>query len=105
VLNFSVNRVLQLKITDYTSGFIVCRRDLLENHVLTGDYGEYFIELVFYLTRRGVDMREVYYESPPRLSGESKTGASLVPLMRRGVKYLWLVGRLMLVSGTSISSR
>jgi dolichol-phosphate mannosyltransferase len=105
VLNFSVNRVLHLKITDYTSGFIVCRRDLLENHVLTGDYGEYFIELVFYLTRRGVDMREVYYESPPRLSGESKTGASLVPLMRRGVKYLWLVGRLMLASGTSISSR
>ena len=105
VLNFSVNRILQLKITDYTSGFIVCRRDVLENHVLSGDYGEYFIELVFYLTRRGVDMREVYYESPPRLSGESKTGANLVPLMRRGVKYLWLVGRLMLNPGKSNSSR
>jgi dolichol-phosphate mannosyltransferase len=105
VLNFSVNRILHLKITDYTSGFIVCRRELLENHVLTGDYGEYFIELVFYLTRRGVDMREVYYESPPRLSGESKTGASLLPLMRRGVKYLWLVGRLMLNPSTSNSAR
>jgi dolichol-phosphate mannosyltransferase len=103
VLNFSVNRILQLKITDYTSGFIVCRRDVLDNHVLTGDYGEYFIELVFYLTRRGVDIREVYYESPPRLHGESKTGANLLPLMRRGVKYLWLVGRLMLNSGASNS--
>jgi len=96
VLNFSVKYVLRLRITDYTSGFIVCRRDLLDNHSLTGDYGEYFIELMFYLTRRGVDLREVYYESPPRHSGESKTGASLLPLMRRGVKYLWLVGRLML---------
>jgi dolichol-phosphate mannosyltransferase len=105
VLNFSVNRILKLKITDYTSGFIVCRRDLLQNHALTGDYGEYFIELVFYLTRRGVDLREVYYESPPRLSGESKTGASLLPLMRRGVKYLWLVARLMLNPGASSSSR
>lgn len=105
VLNVSVNRILRLKITDYTSGFIVCRRDLLENHALTGDYGEYFIELVFYLTRRGVDLREVYYESPPRMSGESKTGASLLPLMRRGVKYLWLVGRLMLKPGTSSSTR
>jgi len=105
VLNFSVNRILRLDITDYTSGFIVCRRDLLSNHVLTGDYGEYFIELVFYLTRRGVDMREVYYESPPRHSGESKTGASVGPLMRRGVKYLWLVGRLMLESSTSTSAR
>jgi dolichol-phosphate mannosyltransferase len=103
VLNFSVNRVLRLEITDYTSGFIVCRRDLVKDHELTGDYGEYFIELVYYLTRRGVDVQEVYYESPPRLSGESKTGASLVPLMRRGVKYLWLVGRLMLNPGKSIS--
>jgi len=105
VLNFSVNHILRLKITDYTSGFIVCRRALLANHQLTGDYGEYFIELVFYLTRRGVDLREVYYESPPRFSGESKTGASLVPLLRRGVKYLWLVGRLILNPGKSNSSR
>jgi len=104
VLNFSVNRILRLEISDYTSGFIVCRRDLLESHILTGDYGEYFIELVFYLIRHGVAVREVYYESPPRRSGESKTGASLAPLIRRGVKYLWLVGRLMLQSGTSNSS-
>jgi dolichol-phosphate mannosyltransferase len=101
VLNFGVNRMLRLKITDYTSGYIVCRRDLLENHRLTGDYGEYFIELMYYLTRRGVDLKEVYYESPPRMSGESKTGSSLIPLMRRGVKYIWLVSRLMLSPGKS----
>lgn len=103
ILNFSVNRILRLKITDYTSGFIVCRRSLLAGHSLTGDYGEYFIELMFYLTRRGVDLKEVYYESPPRHSGESKTGATLLPLMRRGVKYLWLVSRLMLGVNTSSS--
>lgn len=99
VLNFSVKRVLRLNISDYTSGFIVCRRDLLAGHRLTGDYGEYFIELMHYLTRRGVDVREIYYESPPRKYGESKTGATIWPLMRRGVKYIWLVGRLMLRPG------
>ncbi|MEP7051764.1 MAG: glycosyltransferase [Pseudomonadota bacterium] len=98
VLNFGVNRMLRLKITDYTSGYIVCRRDLLQKHRLTGDYGEYFIDLMYYLTRHGVDLKEVYYESPPRMSGESKTGSSLIPLMRRGVKYIWLVSRLMLSS-------
>ena len=101
ILNFSVKHVLHLQITDYTSGFIVCRRDLLSDHALTGDYGEYFIELMYYLTRRGVDLQEVYYESPPRKSGESKTGANLFLLTRRGVKYLWLVGRLMLNSNRS----
>jgi dolichol-phosphate mannosyltransferase len=96
VLNFSVSHLLRLKITDYTSGFIVCRKDLLCDHPLQGDYGEYFIELMYYLTRRGVDLREVYYESPPRQWGESKTGASHLLLIRRGVKYLWLVSRLIL---------
>jgi len=51
VLNFSVNGILRLQISDYTSGFIVCRRELLVGHSLTGDYGEYFIELMYYLTR------------------------------------------------------
>ncbi|HEX7450828.1 MAG TPA: hypothetical protein VF294_01005, partial [Polyangiaceae bacterium] len=87
------------------SGFIVCRRQLLVGHSLTGDYGEYFIELMYYLTRRGVDLKEVYYESPPRKAGESKTGSSLVPLMRRGVKYLWLVSRLMVRSKLQTSTR
>jgi dolichol-phosphate mannosyltransferase len=104
VLNFSVNGILKLKISDYTSGFIVCRRSFLVDHKLTGDYGEYFIELMYYLTRRGVDLKEVYYESPPRMFGESKTGSSLLPLMRRGVKYLWLVGRLMARSNKQISA-
>lgn len=105
VLNFSVNGILRLQISDYTSGFIVCRRELLVGHSLTGDYGEYFIELMYYLTRRGVDLKEVYYESPPRKAGESKTGSSLVPLMRRGVKYLWLVSRLMVRSKMQTSTR
>jgi len=96
VLNFSVSHLLRLKITDYTSGFIVCRRDLLQGHPLQGDYGEYFIELMYYLTRRGVDLREVYYESPPRQWGESKTGSNSILLIRRGVKYLWLVSRLIM---------
>lgn len=104
VLNFSVKHVLKLEVTDYTSGFIVCRRSLLTPHRLVGDYGEYFIELMCYLTRQGVRIQEVHYESPPRMSGESKTGANLVLLARRGVKYLWLVGRLTMANRSSTSA-
>jgi len=103
VLNFSVKHVLRLNVTDYTSGFIVCRRDLLRGHPLVGDYGEYFIELMCYLSRRGVDLAEVYYESPPRKSGESKTGSNLFLLTRRGVKYLWIISRLTLSNRKSTS--
>jgi dolichol-phosphate mannosyltransferase len=94
ILNFMVHRWLRLDVSDYTSGFIVCRRALLEPHRLVGDYGEYFIELMYYLSRSGVRVAELAYESPPRVWGESKTGTSLGKLVRRGIKYLWLTVRL-----------
>jgi hypothetical protein len=96
VLNFCIYRVLRLGVTDYTSGFIVCRRSLIAEHEFVGDYGEYFIELVHFLDRSGVAIRELPYESPPRTWGESKTGTNLPKLVRRGVRYLWLVLRLTL---------
>jgi dolichol-phosphate mannosyltransferase len=93
ILNWMVRGVLQLEVTDYTSGFIVCRRELLADPLL-GDYGEYFIELMVRLARARVAVREIPYVSPPRTWGESKTGSSYSLLIRRGVKYLWLVTKL-----------
>jgi dolichol-phosphate mannosyltransferase len=94
-LNVAVHKLLRLNVSDYTSGFIVVRRELIARHPLLGDYGEYFIELMYFLARSGVAIREVPYDSPPRTWGESKTGATTGLLVRRGVKYLRLVGRLM----------
>ncbi|MBY0470289.1 glycosyltransferase [bacterium] len=96
IMNFLVRHWLNVSVTDYTSGFIVCKRELIADHRLVGDYGEYFIELVYYLSRTGVKIFEIPYESPARQWGESKTGASLGLLMRRGMKYLWLALRLRL---------
>lgn len=96
MLNFLVHRLLRLSVTDYTSGYIVLRRDLLRRHRLVGDYGEYFIELVYWLSREGTRIGELAYESPPRTWGESKTGPNLWRLVRRGVRYLWLTFRLLL---------
>lgn len=95
-LNFLIRNVLQLHITDYTSGFIVCQRDILKDHDFVGDYGEYFIEVLYFIDRMGTDIRELPYQSPPRFSGESKTGTTITKLMRRGVKYLILTIRLLL---------
>ena len=94
VMNFLVRKWLRLSITDYTSGFIVVRRDLIKHHRLVGDYGEYFIELMYFLSRQGVKITEIPYISPARVWGESKTGASLGLLFRRGLKYLFLIPRI-----------
>lgn len=95
-LNYFVHRVLKLQISDYTSGFIVCQRKLLADHKFIGDYGEYFIELMYYLDRTGVVIQEIPYESPPRRAGYSKTGTTIFKLMRRGVRYIIVVVRMTL---------
>jgi dolichol-phosphate mannosyltransferase len=96
IMNFVVRKWLNLEVSDYTSGFIVCRRDLIEAHPFVGDYGEYFIEIVYFLSTRQIKIKEVPYHSPPRKWGESKTGPSLGVLIKRGIKYLWTALRLRL---------
>jgi len=96
LLNFFIYHALRLKTTDYTSGFIVCRRDLILNHCFVGDYGEYFIELMYFLNRSGIEVKEAFFKSPPRKSGKSKTGTNIFKLLHRGIKYIWIVIRLIL---------
>jgi dolichol-phosphate mannosyltransferase len=94
LLNFIVDKWLNIPISDYTSGFIICRAKELKRHRLVGDYGEYFIELTHYFSKTGIKIKEVPFESPPRVWGESKTGTTLSKLLRRGLKYVWLAVRL-----------
>lgn len=94
ILNFAIHKILKLRVSDYTSGFIVVKRKFLADHRFIGDYGEYFIEILCFLERSGIMIKEVPYTSPPRTSGISKTGTNIFKLVRRGMKYLWMVTRL-----------
>ena len=96
ILNFFIFKLLNLNISDYTSGFIVCKRDLIKSHKFIGDYGEYFIELMYYLHNLGINIIEIPFISPPRKYGESKTGSNLLKLICRGIKYILMVIRLII---------
>ncbi len=80
---------------DYTSGFVAARRALLEAVPLRGDYGEYFIDLVVRAHRLGYRLVEIPYACVPRRSGESKTDGSALDFFRKGLKYLFVVARLL----------
>jgi dolichol-phosphate mannosyltransferase len=96
-LNWGIRFLLKPSFSDYTSGFVAARRNVLTAHELTGDYGEYFIDFIFNVLRdRRFRVCELPYVAPPRRSGESKTGTSLAQYVRRGRKYLWTVIRLRL---------
>lgn len=88
-LNYSLRHLLDPSFTDYTSGFIAARREVFRDIRLRGDYGEYFIDLIFrVLMDRRLTVVELPYVMQTRRSGVSKTGTNLLHYLRRGRKYI-----------------
>ncbi|MGA3083232.1 MAG: polyprenol monophosphomannose synthase [Thermodesulfobacteriota bacterium] len=88
------SRVLSPAIKDYTSGYIGLRREVIQTLPLKGDYGEYFIELIYKAYQKGYKIKEIPYRCLPRRSGESKTATDLWGYLKRGRKYLATIVRL-----------
>jgi len=75
-------------VHDYTSGFVLARREVLERIRLRGDHGEYFIHLWVCAERAGFRIEEVGYCIQTRSYGRSKTANSIPQWFRRGRAYL-----------------
>jgi len=88
LMNYGVQFLLDHRFKDYTSGFIAVKRAIVLDLGLRGDYGEYFIDLLFRAIRAGYRVLEVPYVCLPRLHGTSKTGTSLRQYLRRGRGYV-----------------
>lgn len=89
------SRLLVPRFRDYTSGFIAARRGALDELLpLEGDYGEYFIALIFRAFHKGFRVIELPYTCRPRRTGESKTATSWPGFLTRGWGYLRLIARL-----------
>ena len=71
-------------LTDYTSGFICLKKELLNNYSLSGYYGDYFVNLVVHLKLKGVNTIEIPFKDGLRASGFSKT------VVRIDSRYLYL---------------
>lgn len=94
-LNYSLRHLLDPSFTDYTSGFIAARREVFRDIRLRGDYGEYFIDLIYrILLDKRFTVTEIPYVMQPRRSGVSKTGTNLLHYLRRGRKYIATINAL-----------
>jgi dolichol-phosphate mannosyltransferase len=96
MLNWAARLILVPSFTDYTSGFITVRKEVLLEVQLRGDYGEYFMDFIFRVLHKKYRVCELPYTAMPRRSGESKTGAHLLQYWNRGRKYLFAIIRLRL---------
>lgn len=96
LLNLLARVLLTRSLTDFTSGYILVKKKYLLPIQLKGDYGEYFIDLLMRLKEAGAKIIEIPYNNVSRISGESKTGNTLMGLLLRGRKYIIAVFRLWL---------
>jgi dolichol-phosphate mannosyltransferase len=96
VICWLASLILNPAIKDFTSGYIGIRREVLKTLPLRGDYGEYFIELIYKAYKKGYRIKEIPYRCLPRRSGESKTATHLWGYLKRGRKYLAAIIRLRL---------
>ena len=96
IMNSMIQKILNSSFHDYTSGFIAIRKKVLQKIELKGDYGEYFIDLIYRAIKKGYKVIELPYISLAREHGISKTGTHFMQYLKRGTKYLWTIIKLRL---------
>ena len=90
--NKLISKILDYKIYDLTSGFIVGKKEYFNDSSFTNSvYGEYFIYLVDDLVKNKILLKEVGYICQPRKFGESKTSTNLFKLFSLTKPYLLAV--------------
>lgn len=94
VINLTASILLDWEIKDYTSGFILARREVFKHVALRGDYGEYCIDMLYRAKKARFNLQEVPYICVPRERGESKTATNVWGYLTRGVNYVKTVSRL-----------
>jgi len=88
IFNIYAQLILMLRVKDTDSGFIAVKRDVFKKVSLSKEgYGEYFIQFVYECQKNNFKITEVPYLFKDREIGESKTGESLIPLLKQGFNY------------------
>ncbi len=80
--------LIDRRVLDYTTGFVLAPRALILELGLRGNYGEYCIDLLTTAVRSGYRVCEVPYRNIEREHGTSKTAPDLGSFVRRGWPYL-----------------
>ncbi len=84
----------RVPVQDITSGYIAIKRQTLNKALpLTGDYGEYFIDMLCKLAKNNTNFLEVPYSFKNRQFGESKTSTNFFGYFPKGIKYLRMLSK------------
>jgi dolichol-phosphate mannosyltransferase len=96
-LSIILNKICQIfinrEVTDYTSGYICIKKEILLGNTLTGYYGDYFIYLITDLLIKRKAIKELPYIEQDRASGNSKTTGDKFDFILKCLNYFLVVLR------------
>lgn len=88
-LNKLCRIILFKDFTDYTSGYICIKKEIIKNIKLKGYYGDYFIRLITKCKIEKKDILEIPFNEKDRASGESKTTGNKLNLIIKCFFYFY----------------
>jgi len=89
IINLICRIYLGPKIKDYTSGIFLMNRKTLNSAVpIAYGHGEFFIEFLYRLKKKGTKIKEIPYVHPPDHEGMSKTATSIIRFFKLGIDYI-----------------
>ena len=92
ILSLYLNKICKLILfndfTDYTSGYICIKKNIVNNFKLKGYYGDYFINLIAKSKASGKSILEIPFIEKDRASGYSKTTGNKFNLVIKCFFYL-----------------
>lgn len=86
--NTYANLILQAGVKDINSGFVAVKKEVFSKvSIATTNYGEYFVEFIYDSLKAGYKVKEVPYIFTDRSAGDSKTGESIIALLKHSKNY------------------
>jgi dolichol-phosphate mannosyltransferase len=87
MLNRFLVKILKLPITDFTSGFVISKKEILNKIEWRGKHGEYFLDFIYQANILGAKITEVPYSCGTRKFGKSKTSGNFRSLVINSFRY------------------
>lgn len=94
ILNRYLWIILDRCCRDLASGFIIAERNTVLQLGLRGSYGDYCVRFLYLAHKNKHQLVEVPYVCQLRRHGYSKTGTTLLGLLKRGIPYVLLPFRI-----------
>ncbi len=88
-INFICRLFLGSKIKDYTSSvFLMHRKNLQLAVPIAYGHGEFFIEFLYKMIKKGIKVKEIPYTHPLDHEGMSKTATNIIRFFKLGIDYI-----------------